>query len=89
MSVVRVKICGITSKHDLMNAVYAGADAVGFVVDVPTSPRNLTLNIAKKLMKLVPVFVDSIVVTIPECLDSLNRIFKRMRAVIRSRAAVR
>ena len=36
---VRVKICGITREEDLDAAVAAGADAVGFLVGVPSSPR--------------------------------------------------
>ena len=62
---VRVKICGITREEDLDAAVAAGADAVGFLVGVPSSPRNLTLERAKTLLRRVPVFVDSVVVTAP------------------------
>lgn len=79
MKTARVKICGITSEHDLMTAVDAGADAVGFIVDVPSSPRNLTLDAAEKLVKLVPVFVDSIAVTVPESLGSLKRIYEQLK----------
>lgn len=79
MKTARVKICGITSEHDLMTAVDAGADAVGFVVDVPSSPRNLTLDVAEKLMRLVPVFVDSIAVTVPESLASLKRVYEQLK----------
>ncbi len=47
MSTVRVKICGITSARDLQAAADAGADAVGLIVNVPNSPRNLTLSKAR------------------------------------------
>ncbi|MFB0504580.1 MAG: phosphoribosylanthranilate isomerase [Candidatus Bathyarchaeia archaeon] len=79
MKTARVKICGITSKHDLITAVDAGADAVGFVVDVPSSARNLTLDVAEKLVKLVPVFVNSIAVTVSESLGSLKRIYEQVK----------
>jgi phosphoribosylanthranilate isomerase len=49
MKRVRVKICGITNKEDLEAAVDAGADALGFVVDVPQSPRNVSVDHARDL----------------------------------------
>jgi phosphoribosylanthranilate isomerase len=58
-----VKICGLTREEDLAVAMNMGADAVGFLVGVPESPRNLTLKRAKKLLSSVPVFVDKVVVT--------------------------
>jgi len=79
MRKVRVKICGITREEDLAVAVAAGADAVGFIVGVPSSPRNLTLERAERLVKQVPVFVDSVVVTIPDSIDSLVKIYDRLR----------
>jgi phosphoribosylanthranilate isomerase len=62
---VRVKICGITRKEDLDAAVEAGADAVGFVVGVTSSPRNLSLTEAERLIRHVPPFVASVLVTVP------------------------
>jgi len=79
MRKVRVKICGITREEDLAVAVAAGADAVGFIVGVLSSPRNLTLERAERLLKQVPVFVDSVVVTVPDSIDSLVKIYDRLR----------
>jgi phosphoribosylanthranilate isomerase len=62
---VKVKICGITRKEDLDAAVEAGADAVGFVVGVSSSSRNLSLTEAAKLISQVPPFVASVLVTVP------------------------
>ena len=74
MSRVRVKICGITSLKDLLMVVEAGADAVGFVVDVPQSPRNLSLGKVKELMEATPIFVQTVVVTVPEDFSHLEKI---------------
>lgn len=79
---VRVKICGITREEDLAVATAAGADAVGFIVNVPSSPRNLTLEMAEKLVKQVPLFVDSVAVTVFESVDSLVRIHNRLKTTI-------
>jgi phosphoribosylanthranilate isomerase len=76
---VKVKICGITSNEDLVTAVEAGADAVGFVVNVPSSSRNLTPEKAERLMKNTPVFVKNVVVTVPKRLSELVEIYERLR----------
>ncbi len=79
MRKVRVKICGITREEDLNFAVAAGADAVGFLVGVHSSPRNLTLERAKSLLRQVPVFVDSVVVTAPESIKGIAKICKELK----------
>jgi len=79
MRKVRVKICGITRKKDLSVAIDAGADAIGFLVGVPTSPRNLTLERAKTLLDLVPVFVDSVVVTAPETVEDIVKVCESLK----------
>ncbi len=76
---VRVKICGITSEKDLTAAVTAGADAVGFVVNVPSSPRNLTVDKARKLIRTTPIFVESVAVTVPGNIDSLIKIYEELK----------
>ncbi|OYT45966.1 hypothetical protein B6U84_01330 [Candidatus Bathyarchaeota archaeon ex4484_40] len=78
MSRVRVKICGITSQRDLLVAAEAGADAVGFVVDLPQSPRNLSTDKAKRLIRDTPVFVKTVVVTIPKNLSRLEEIYREL-----------
>jgi phosphoribosylanthranilate isomerase len=60
---VRVKICGMTRAEDVDAAVMAGADAVGFIVGFPSSPRNLSLEDAAKLARRVGPFVDAVLVT--------------------------
>jgi phosphoribosylanthranilate isomerase len=76
---VKVKICGITNNEDLVTAVEAGADAVGFVVNVSSSSRNLTLVEAERLMKNTPVFVKNVVVTIPKRLSELVETYERLK----------
>lgn len=63
----RVKICGITSRADLNVAVSAGADAVGFITDVPTdTPREIPATRAVELARAAPPMVTTVLVTMPE-----------------------
>lgn len=79
MRTVRVKICGISREEDLAAAVAAGADAVGFLVGVPSSPRNLTPERAKALLRQVPVFVSSVVVTAPQNINELTEVCETLK----------
>ena len=79
MNRVRVKICGITSLTDLNIAVEAGADAIGMIVDVPESPRNISIDQAKKLIKATPIFVDTVVVTVPEDINHLVKLNQELK----------
>jgi phosphoribosylanthranilate isomerase len=55
----RIKICGITREQDLINAVEAGADALGFVFH-PTSKRYVSPARAQELCAALPPFVSSV-----------------------------
>ncbi|VVB51410.1 N-(5'-phosphoribosyl)anthranilate isomerase [uncultured archaeon] len=67
---MKVKICGIKSERDLAVAINAGADAVGFITEVPVdSPRKITLSEASRLIAHVPLFVTSVLVIMPESAD--------------------
>ncbi|MBU4492600.1 MAG: phosphoribosylanthranilate isomerase [Euryarchaeota archaeon] len=64
---MKVKICGIKTERDLAMAINAGADAVGFITEVPVdSPRKLSLSEASRLISKVPVFVTPVLVIMPE-----------------------
>lgn len=63
----RVKICGMKSQDDVKLAISCGADAVGFITDVPVkTPRKITLDTAAGLISKVPLFVDTVLVIMPD-----------------------
>jgi phosphoribosylanthranilate isomerase len=62
---VFLKICGLTNEADAVHAASAGATALG-VVFAPASPRRVTPDVARAIVKAVPgdipvvgVFVDA------------------------------
>lgn len=77
---MKVKICGIKTEHDLTIAINAGADAVGFITDVPVdSPRKITLAEASRMISKVPVFVSSVLVIMPENAQQAVRMIQAAR----------
>jgi phosphoribosylanthranilate isomerase len=79
MRAVKVKICGITGEEDLEAACRLGADMVGFVVGVPSSPRNLRLEQAESLFSLVPENVKSVLVTVPSSLEQVIKAYNLLK----------
>jgi len=71
---VIVKICGNRRREDVVAAIDAGANAVGFVVATPRSPRDLMVSDAASLIRLVPPLVDSVVVTAARSESTLRRL---------------
>jgi phosphoribosylanthranilate isomerase len=74
-----VKICGITNEDDEDAAINAGADFLGFVVDVPSSPRNIPVLKAKHLVDRLPSRLNSVAVTRFSSIDSLRQLFTELR----------
>lgn len=56
---VRVKICGITNRDDALQAVDAGADALGFVF-YERSPRNVAPEVVADIVSLLPPMVATV-----------------------------
>lgn len=77
---MKVKICGIKTERDLMMAVNAGADAVGFITEVPVdSPRKIPLSVASQLIARIPVFVTSVLVIMPKNADEAIKMIHTAR----------
>ena len=55
----RIKICGLREHDHVDTAIYAGADALGFVLYAP-SPRAITLAQCAALTQRVPAFVSTV-----------------------------
>ncbi len=77
---MKVKICGVKSDRDLNMAVNAGADAVGFITEVPVdSPRKISISEASRLISKVPVFVTSVLVIMPKNADEAVRLINEAK----------
>lgn len=75
---VKVKICGNTKKEDIEHAIQSGADAIGFIVGFPSTPRNLDLDKANQLMKNIPTTIDRVAVTNEEDHNFLHEIAEKL-----------
>lgn len=62
----RIKICGMRTSEDIELAALYGADAVGFITEIPESPRKLDSDTAAVLISKVPKYLDSVMVIMPE-----------------------
>lgn len=73
---VQVKICGLTRRADIASAINAGADWLGFVF-FAKSPRNLTFDDARKLLRDVPEGIAKVALTVDADDDFLDRMLER------------
>jgi len=70
---IRVKICGITSREDARAAVEAGADAIGFIF-VSGTPRWIEPDEAAAIAAEMPPFVATVGVFIDRKAEEIERI---------------
>ena len=70
MNQIPIKICGLTREQDVLAAVDAGANAIGFVL-YPPSPRYVSPERAAVLAALLPAFVSPVLLFVNANLEDI------------------
>ena len=73
----RVKICGITTVEDGLQAAQRGADAIGLVF-YPPSPRAVTAEQAAEIIAALPPFVTTVGLFVDETPEQLEMILQQL-----------
>lgn len=70
---MKVKICGITNIEDAIDAIEAGANALGFVF-YEKSPRYIDQFEAKKIVEQIPPFIQTVGLFVNENSTFINQV---------------
>lgn len=73
----RVKICGLTRKHDAYCAAMLGVDAIGLVF-YPPSPRAVSVDLAREIVNGLPPFVSVVALFVDEKPDRIHEIIENV-----------
>lgn len=72
----RIKICGLTNRNDALQAIEAGADALGFVFT--DSPRRIAPGAAELIATELPPLVSLVGVFADDRVDEITSIARRV-----------
>lgn len=68
----RIKICGVRDPDTALAAVRAGTDAIGLVF-VPDSPRGITVDQARVILRSLPAFVEPVGLFVDACVEHIRQ----------------
>ena len=71
----KVKVCGITNLEDAILAARLGANALGFIF-YPRSPRVVTPDTVRKIVKNLPVFLSRVGVFVNSPVEKIKEVIK-------------
>ena len=77
MSIVRVKICGLTKPKDASAACIAGADAIGLVF-YPPSSRYVDIQSAQVIAEVIPPFVQRVGLFVNASVEEVNSVLEHV-----------
>ena len=69
---IKVKICGLNTESSVVHSVKCGASYIGFVF-YKKSPRNINLNIAIQLSKLIPSTIKKVGLFVDPTIGDLEK----------------
>jgi len=78
---MRCKICGITNYKDAIDAIDAGADALGFVF-YEKSPRYISVEDARSIIDKLPPFVEKVALFVNVDATHINQIMKESKCTL-------
>jgi len=75
-----VKICGLKNFEDIKLCINNGANAVGFICNVPESPRNLDKTEIIELLNEIPKDIRTVLVSKPKNTSEVAEIMNQIEA---------
>ncbi|MHA1147479.1 MAG: phosphoribosylanthranilate isomerase [Promethearchaeota archaeon] len=73
-----IKICGLKKPEDIKLCIDYGANAIGFIYNVPDSPRNLSKQEITELLKLIPNTIKKVVITRVNCASEVEQLIRHI-----------
>lgn len=74
---IRIKMCGMTQASDIAKAASLGVDAIGLIF-APESPRYVSIEQAKNLLAVSPLFMDIVAVLVNPSVEEVKQILREI-----------